>query len=168
MDLTDFKKQASWTAEMDLIYEQYGEELFRICYFYLGNWHLAEDAFQEAMVRIWMGLDGFRAESSFRTWAVHITTNVCRAFLRSKAFQQWKKELPIEAAEAQGWYDATEEAELVDALAKLPKRYREVMILRFLEEMSLQEIGNILGLSVFTVSSRLRKAKQLLRGKLKL
>lgn len=73
-------KQA-WTAEA--LIDAYGDELLRLCLLYLGDRQLAEDAFQETMVKAWRALPDFRGESGAKTWLFHIAVNTCRDMLRS-------------------------------------------------------------------------------------
>ena len=60
----------AWTAET--LIDAYGDELLRLCLLYLGDRQLAEDAFQETMVKAWRALSGFRGESGAKTWLFHI------------------------------------------------------------------------------------------------
>lgn len=71
-------KQA-WTAEA--LIDAYGDELLRLCLLYLGDRQLAEDAFQETMVKAWRALPDFRGESGAKTWLFHIAVNTCRDML---------------------------------------------------------------------------------------
>ena len=66
----------AWTAET--LIDAYGDELLRLCLLYLGDRQLAEDAFQETMVKAWRALPGFRGESGAKTWLFHIAVNTCR------------------------------------------------------------------------------------------
>ena len=59
----------AWTAET--LIDAYGDELLRLCLLYLGDRQLAEDAFQETMVKAWRALPGFRGESGAKTWLFH-------------------------------------------------------------------------------------------------
>ncbi|MFR5788348.1 MAG: RNA polymerase sigma factor [Christensenellales bacterium] len=86
-------KQA-WTAEA--LIDAYGDELLRLCLLYLGDRQLAEDAFQETMVKAWRALPDFRGESGAKTWLFHIAVNTCRDMLEAagcgcaKAACRWR------------------------------------------------------------------------------
>ena len=78
-----------WTAER--LIDEYGDELLRLCLFYMGDRQLAEDAFQETMVKAWRALENFRGESGMKTWLFHIAVNTCRDMLRSGWFRMRKR-----------------------------------------------------------------------------
>ena len=61
----------------------YGDAILRLCILYLGDRQLAEDAFQETFLKAWEKWDGFRGESSVKTWLTRIAVNTCRDMLRS-------------------------------------------------------------------------------------
>ena len=86
-------KQA-WTAEA--LIDAYGDELLRLCLLYLGDRQLAEDAFQETMVKAWRALPDFRGESGAKTWLFHIAVNTCRDMLRSGWMRMRKSSVPLE------------------------------------------------------------------------
>ena len=88
-------KQA-WTAEA--LIDAYGDELLRLCLLYLGDRQLAEDAFQETMVKAWRALPDFRGESGAKTWLFHIAVNTCRDMLRSGWMRMRKSSVPLELA----------------------------------------------------------------------
>ena len=160
------KEKQLQEKRMNEIMAKYSKSLYQLCLFYTADWHMAEDAFQESMIRIWKGLDSFRAESSLKTWATKVTMNTCRRFMSSRYYQQWQRNLPEEALYACAVPEADQKSDLLSAIGSLPDVYREVIILRFFEDLSLKEISELEGVSIFTVSSRIRKAKNLLKQKL--
>ena len=84
----------AWTAET--LIDAYGDELLRLCLLYLGDRQLAEDAFQETMVKAWRALPGFRGESGAKTWLFHIAVNTCRDMLRSGWMRMRRRSVPLE------------------------------------------------------------------------
>jgi RNA polymerase sigma-70 factor (ECF subfamily) len=126
----------------------------------------AEDLVQEAYLRAWKGFSGFRGGDG-RGWLLTIVRNTCYTWLRANR----RHELAVEFDEQVHSGDvATPEAERVlvesagretleKALQELPAEFREVIVLRELEELSYKEISEIAGVPVGTVMSRLARAR---------
>lgn len=144
----------------------------------LRNEAEAEDAAQEAFIKAYRNLGRFRAESRFSTWLIAIVLNEARARLRRKQpgltdsiddtegsvtpaqLTDWR-ELPSEAVERQ------EVRSLIrKALAALPLGYREVFVLRELEERNVQETAETLGITIASVKMRLHRARMMLQKQL--
>ena len=138
----------------------YGDGILRLCILYLGDRHLAEDAFQETFVKAWKKRDDFRGESSVRTWLTRIAINTCRDMLRSGWFRTMRRSQATDE-------DIQEEAAVRDALTRLPGLYREVVLLHYDQGLKIREIAKALGLSQNTVSTRLRRARALMEKELK-
>ncbi len=132
----------------------------------------AEDLMQEVLLKVWLHLSKFRSESSFRTWMTRIAIN--------EALQSFRKERRRRLA--YGPYDfdrltspwespcqVSAEREktrtLRNAVAALPASYRQVLILRDLEELSEKETAHSLDLSLAAVKTRLRRARLMLRAR---
>jgi RNA polymerase sigma-70 factor (ECF subfamily) len=141
----------------------------------------AEDVAQEAILRAYRKLGSFRGDAKFSTWLIAITLNEARTRLRDNkratfdsldnhdseegdytpaALTDWR-EVPSEALERQ------EIRELMrKAVAELPDSFRQVVILRDMEELSVNETAEALGISISLVKVRLHRARLLLQKKL--
>ena len=139
--------------------DQHGDDILRLCLLYMGERQLAEDAFQETFVRAWRHMDGFRGESSVKTWLSHIAVNVCRDLLRTPWLRMRRSARSVEEMEHLPAPDATPRHELMDAIRALPDKYREVIVLVYVQDMKLREAAAQLRLPVPTVSTRLRRAR---------
>ena len=139
--------------------DQHGDDILRLCLLYMGERQLAEDAFQETFVRAWRHLPGFRGESSVKTWLSHIAVNVCRDMLRTPWLRMRRSVRSVEEMEHLPAPDATPRHELMDAIRALPDKYREVIVLVYVQDMKLREAAAQLRLPVPTVSTRLRRAR---------
>lgn len=147
-------------ADLERLMEHYGTDILRLCALHLGDPALAEDAAQETMLRAWRNYSSFRGEASERTWLIAIALNVCRDLLRSPWHtRRADPEALLKLASAEPEYDDTP----LRAVYALPRKYREVILLRYYEELSLEEMARILGVPPGTVSARLTRAKQKLR-----
>lgn len=142
---------------------RHGDSILRLCLLYLGDRQLAEDAFQETFVKAWKQQGTFRGESSEKTWLSRIAVNTCRDMLRKGWLRILKKSEPIDSL-----FDLTAPAqedhtEVRDAVLALPGKYREAVVLYYDQEMTLKEIAQATGLPIHTVSTRLCRARALLK-----
>jgi RNA polymerase sigma-70 factor (ECF subfamily) len=128
-----------------------------------------EDLTQEVVLKAWRFLRAFRGESSFRTWLTRVAINEVRQFqrreLRASSFQELSNPdvLPSRDESPYEHLARRQRTEAVRAVVKaLPARYREVVILREFEELSLLEIADRLRCTVPTVKSRLFRGRAML------
>jgi len=146
----------------------YGSGVLRLCILYLGDKQLAEDAFQETFLKAWKNRHSFRGESSVKTWLTQIAVNTCKDVLRSGWFRTMRRSRPVETLfDLATGEDIQEETAVRDAVLRLPGMYREIILLRYDQDMKIREIGETLGLSPNSVSTRLRRARALLEKELK-
>jgi RNA polymerase sigma-70 factor (ECF subfamily) len=148
----------------------------------LGNEADAEDAAQEAVIKVYRNLHLFRGESQFRTWVLSIARNEGLGRLRKTANRR-EDSLDAEIVEQTGDYtpavltswrevpsEALERKELSElvrkAIAELPEIYRNVILLRDIEEMNVRETSAVLGISEGAVKVRLHRARALLQRSL--
>ena len=152
--------------KLESLMATYGTQVKRLCCLYLRDASLAEDAAQETFIKAWRSLASFRGESSERTWLMRIAVNTCRDALRTSWFRRLDRrvtpeELPLASPGPQ-------EPALAQAITRLPARDREVILLRYYEQLSPDEIAHMLRQPLNTVKSRLarakKKLKQLLEG----
>ena len=168
-------------GENDLFYElvrPYERRVFAAAFAILRNETDAEDVAQEAMLKAFAHIRQFRAESRFSTWLIQITVN--EALMRRRRektvvmegiderrddeseytpreFADWR-EIPSEALERKEVRE-----KLTQALASLDRKYREVFVLRDMEQLNIQETAEALGISVASVKTRLLRARLMLR-----
>jgi RNA polymerase sigma-70 factor, ECF subfamily len=148
----------------------------------LNNPADAEEVAQEAVLKAFTHLAEFRAEAKFSTWLIQITINEARSRLRKdrrhlyesideprtdeegdyspKDFADWR-EIPSETLKRDELRNA-----LKRALASLPLKYREVLILRDIQNLSIEETAEILGISEGNVKTRLLRARLQMRDAL--
>ncbi len=148
---------------IEQIIDQYGDGVLRLCLLYLGDRQLAEDAFQITMTKAWKQLHTFRGESGAKTWISRIAANTCRDTLRSGWFRMLRRSEPEERLFAAAAPDDSEARELRSFVLSLPGKYREVVVLYYYEDMKVREIAALLGIPVASVSTRLRRARAMLR-----
>jgi RNA polymerase sigma-70 factor (ECF subfamily) len=129
----------------------------------------AEDLAQEVVLKAWRFLSAFRAESSFRTWLTSVAVNEVRQFqrreIRASCFQELSNPDGL-ASRDNSPHEHVASIQRVEAVRtlveSLPVRYREVVTLHELEDLSLQETAERLRCSVSAVKSRLFRGRSIL------
>ena len=158
------EKDINRENRLTLLMEQYGEALLRMCYVYLRDSTLAEDAVQDTFIKAFKALGAFRGDCSEKAWLMRIAINTCKDMRRSAWHRYVDRRVTLENVPAPSFMPTMEQSELVVEIMKLPKKYMEVVLLYYYQGMTTIEIGIILKIPNQTVSSRLRRA----RGKLKM
>lgn len=147
--------------KLESLMEQYGTQVKRLCCLYLRDMTLAEDAAQETFIKAWRSLASYRGDCSQRTWLMRIAVNTCRDVRRTAWFRHLDRrvtpeELPLASP-------APDEPALAEAIMHLPAADREVILLRYYEHMSAEEIADMLSVPHNTIKSRLARAKKKLK-----
>jgi RNA polymerase sigma-70 factor (ECF subfamily) len=163
--------------------EAHRDRVYNICYRMLGNRHESEDVAQEVFITVFKQIETFREEAKFSTWLYRVAVNHCKNRLKylKRRFDKSKDELdddnttgangtPIGAPQPSAPDRALEGAQMEklmqDAIAALEEDQRIVVVLRDVEDLSIEEICEITGLPDGTVKSRLHRARLVLRKKL--
>lgn len=143
---------------------QYQDMVYRIALHQFGVPQDAEDAVQEVFLRLYTEEKPFESGEHLRRWLIRVTINVCRDALKSP----WRKRrVSLDAVPDQPVFDKPEERELYQAVMALPEKYRTVLDLFYYEELSTKEIAALLGLRQSAVTTRLSRARELLKTQLK-
>ena len=162
------------------IVDLYTDKLYHMSYRMTGNRQEAEDVVQDAFLRVFSNLDRYDENQKFSTWIYRIATNLCIDRLRKR---KRVYSLDAESSEHEGLdgYSMlpgdhrTPESELMlsetqriihEAIGTLPPKYKSVMVLRYLQELSLQEISQVLDIPVTTVKTRVHRGREFMRKKL--
>lgn len=163
----------------DLLVDRYYDRLYGYLLRFLKDSDVAEDLLQETFLRVWKKRGEFRNIASFSTWIYTIAGNLARSEWRRR--KRWRMvrlgpgdsedEPDIELAATGGEPDKTVEnrlavKELSEEVARLPERYRQVVILRDIQGMTYEEIAGIVQIPVGTVKSRLNRGRLILQEKL--
>lgn len=163
--------------------ELHRDRVFNITYRMLGNRTEAEDVAQEVFITVFKTIDSFRGESKFSTWLYRVAVNHTKNRIKYLARRHDKKrdELDERSPETdnattgsparapqpdKALASAQMEKLMQDAIAALEEDQRTVVVLRDVEDLSIEEICEITGLPDGTVKSRLHRARLVLRKKL--
>lgn len=146
------------------------QSVYRSAYYILGNEQDALDAAQETLIRIYRKIHTFQEKAKFSTWVQRIVSNVCIDEFRSKKESVSIEEHELVIPDTQSvedevlLHDMSEE--IRQAISQLPEQYRLVVVLRYLQDFSYQEIADSLELPLNTVKSYLFRARHQLQEKL--
>lgn len=151
-------------AAIEELSSKFGAPLTRAAWVYLGDSHAAADVVQETLIAAWDGVKGLKNPESLRPWLFGVMFNRCRKHVRAIGRRR-KRELDIGQRPAQ----TSEPVELDSvqlALHKLDEESRQVVVLRYMEEMDVGETAKALSIPEGTVKSRthsaLKKMKELM------
>ncbi len=153
-------------ALLQRLMTQYGDALLRMAYLYLRDAALAEDAVQETFVKAYMHLHQFRGESTEKSWLMRIAINTCKDFRRTAWLRLVDRRKPLDELPEPGVNFCPPDDTVLRAVMRLPERDKQVILLRYYQDMKIGEIGDALGLPEPTVASRLRRARDKLHRKL--
>jgi RNA polymerase sigma-70 factor, ECF subfamily len=129
----------------------------------------AEEAVQEAMIRVWVTASRWRADAAFKTWLYRVTVNLCLNRRRQKPFAPLDEasDPPDPSPSAEAAIERRETGALVaGAIASLPERQRAAIVLTYYEELSNAETASVLETTISSVESLLIRARRSLRAKL--
>ena len=169
------------TQVFSRLINNYKNMVYNLAYRMSNNPHEAEDISQEAFMRAYQSLAHFNSSCKFSTWLYQITLNIIRDRFKKRELNYVSLDAPIETEDSEFYHqpvDSTNNPEQIiaqkenlraiqQAILSLPLKYREVIVLRHLQDLSYIEIANILKLPQGTVKIRLYRAREQLRKILK-
>lgn len=146
--------------------EEWVDAVFTVCLRMLGRLQDAEDATQEALARAYAHWDQYDPHAPLRPWLLTIAANVCRDRLRTVWWRRVLFSSALDAEESLAGTMAYDERErdrkVRAALLTLPTKYREALSLFHLEEMTYEEMSEILGANVPALKQRVRRGREML------
>lgn len=153
--------------------ELYGNDVLRIATLYTKNPSTAEDIFQDVFFKVSKSISSFSGRSSEKTWIIKITINTCKDYLKSA----WRKKVVslenlAETSDSIDYDDTIINSEKSSIILKeildLPLKYKDVLILYYYKELNTVEISKILNVPEATVRTRMKRAREILKEKLKI
>ncbi|MED4403943.1 RNA polymerase sigma factor SigW [Metabacillus fastidiosus] len=169
--------QSAFTEIVDL----YKDKIYQLCYRMVGNAHEAEDIAQEAFIRAYVNIHTYDVDKKFSSWLYRIATNLSIDRIRKKK-PDYYLDAEVSGTDGLTMYsqvavdialpeDEVETMELQEtiqkAILKLPDKYRSVIVLKYIDELSLIEISEILNIPVGTVKTRIHRGREALRKQLR-
>lgn len=144
------------------------ERFLSVAHRILHDAQLAEDACQQAFLKVWKHLPGLRDPSRFESWSYQLLVKAC--YSEAKRHRRWKSDLSLRVTEpattSDGLGDVIVRAHLEQALRRLSIDQRAVLVLRYYLDLPVDEVAVALGVPSGTVKSRLHRAHEALRGML--
>lgn len=150
---------------LEKLMSDYGDTIFRMCFLYLRDYQLAEDATQETFIKAMTSYEKFEHRSSEKTWLTRIAINCCKNIMRTNWFQIIKNNI----IESDGNVsdnlinDFIEKNSISNAILKLDLGDRKLIILYYYQELSIKDIAVISATSENTVNQRLFRARKRLK-----
>ncbi|MFA9556529.1 RNA polymerase sigma factor SigW [Evansella sp. AB-rgal1] len=172
-------KKGNQNAFSELV-ELYKDKVYQVSYRMLGNVHEAQDVSQEAFLRAYINIETYDMNRKFSTWLFRIATNLAIDRIRKKK-PDFHLEDQVAGTEDLTYYsqfasdDELPEDQVVQLemqewiqheIMLLPPKYRSAIILKYMQDLSLKEISDILNLPVATVKTRIHRGREALRKRL--
>ena len=165
----------------EVLVNRHQTSIMNLIYRFIGDRTQAKDLAQEVFIRVWQAAKTYKPEAKFTTWLYRITANLCFNELKSSRRKKWfsfnrsdedgkrtfEETVADGAPSAEGLLLEKERSrQISDALQSLPDNQRMALVLKRYDELSYQEIAQIIGCSVSAVESLLVRAKRTLQEKL--
>ena len=179
--------QAGKHDAFDELVSRYQRYVFNLVYQHLGDNSDIEDVAQEVFLRIYKFIRKYRGNASLESWIYKIVLNYCRTYARRRSTLSrfFITTGPARRDEERSYeildtlpdlsYDPAKTIEqrrivqdILNAVHALPVIYRDILIMREVNELSYEEVSEILGISIGTVKSRISRARDLVRQKVNL
>ena len=163
------------TEAFEALVLEHQNKVYSLALRMVGNEEDARDLAQDAFIRAFSSLSGFRGDSKFSVWLYRLTSNICIDFLRSRAKKRtvsmtWtddegddagELEIPDERFSPEAQLERTSMRESVQrGLESLSPQYRQILLLREVDGLSYDEIAQALGIEAGTVKSRIFRARK--------
>ena len=153
-------------STLERLIEENQVPLKRLCYLYLHDQSMAEDAVQETFLKAYRALKDFRGEASEKTYLTRIAINTCRDMLRTSWFRHVDRRVSPEDLPSRQETDPYHR-EVAAAVMNLPRKLREVILLYYYRGLTMEEIAETLEISQPAVSGRMKRAREKLKTELK-
>ncbi len=167
-------------AAFEKLVLKYQDKIYNLCRHILGNAQDAEDAAQDAFIKAYQNLDSFKPDASFYTWLYRIAVYTCLDYKKRPFFESIFKSSPESEGDEfirepvsdepspEKMYESKQLGQVLrKSLVTLSPKLRTVIILKEIEGLPYEEIGEILDVSIGTVKSRISRAREELRELMK-
>ena len=146
------------------IVREHKTTIYTVCYMFANDREEVEDLFQEVLIALWQGLESFRGESALRSWIYRISLNTCISAERKKRRRADSVRLDMNINLFADTDDDSRQAQMLrQRIARLGVFDRAIILL-WLENLSYEEIGAIVGISAKNVSVRLVRIREQLKN----
>jgi RNA polymerase sigma-70 factor (ECF subfamily) len=170
-------------SQFDTIYRDHVDLIYRYANRLCGEVEAAKDLVQETFLNAYRGFKDFRGDAQVSTWLYTIASRACLRMRRKKKGEperelsldefvptsegEFRLQIPVDGLTPEEAFQNKELRQALDqAINKLPKKYRMVLVLRDMEGLSAKEVGTVMGLNERAVKSRLHRARLFVRREL--
>ncbi len=170
-------------SQFDTIYRDHVDLIYRYANRLCGEVEAAKDLVQETFLNAYRGFKDFRGDAQVSTWLYTIASRACLRMRRKKKGEperelsleefvptsegEFRLQIPVDGLTPEEAFQNKELRQALDqAIDKLPKKYRMVLVLRDMEGLSAKEVGTVMGLNERAVKSRLHRARLFVRREL--
>ena len=145
--------------------ESYSDAILKTCYLYLSDRQQAEDALQDTWIKAWRHMEDYERKgiAHEKAWLLRIAVNTCRDYRRTAWFRHVDRKQTLEDLPPRLVAAEPEDRSLTMAVAELPDRFKQIVLLYYYQGLTIQETAETLGQSAATVHRRIRKAEALLK-----
>lgn len=156
------KKKEQIETDFEELVTRQRQTIYSVCYLFADQRQTADDLFQESLLRLWQGFGSFEGRSQERTWVYRVTLNTCINFDRKRKRRPDTSPLALDK-------DFFAEEQANEPAARLHRRisklhpFDRALVLLWLEDLSYDEIGAILGITPKNVSVRLVRIREKLK-----
>ena len=166
--MTDVHKPSESPEEqLTRLMKSYGNQVLRVCFLYLRDHSLAQDAAQTVFVKVWKALHTVRDTATEKAWLMRIATNTCKTIIHSREYRLYAQSPDLDDLSLAAPDNSSADDTVLHTVLSLPDKYREVVILFYYQNFSSQEIARILRVPQATVLTRLSRARKILESELK-
>lgn len=154
-----YKIQHGEKELLEVLIQNYYDDIYRLCYYKTGNASISYDLTQETFLKLIKYIGNYRDKGKFKSYLITIAMNVCNTYF-------YENNINIEELDSNQNYEKDNFDELekieekdivVQALNKLPEKQKEVIILKYYEDLKIKDISKILDEKVPTIKSRLKQ-----------
>ncbi len=148
--------------QFELLVRQHKRTIYTVCYMFSKDKEEVDDLFQEALIKLWQGFESFQGKSDLKTWIYKVTLNSCISIDRKKKSR--KTQPLMEGIDLFDKNDAdNRQTDMLHERIQRLQPFDRAIVLLWLENMSYDEIAQIVGISVKNVSVRLYRIKEQLK-----
>lgn len=143
----------------------YGNAVLRTCFVFLADAAQAEDAMQDTFLKAWQTMAQFEGRNgcSEKTWLMRIAMNTCRDYQRSRWFKHIDLSRALDELPTHMIAVLPQDRLLMLDILRLPTKYKQVILLHYYQDMTLEEMAETLHISTSTTHYRLKRAETLLK-----
>lgn len=142
---------------------EYKDMIYRVALNVLRSPDDAEDAVQDVLLKLYTTKTNFSSEEHVRHWLIRVTLNHSKNILRHK---RRREETPIEELNLASPFETEEQYAMFSLVMSLPEKYRTALYLFYYERLSVREIAGLTGAGESSVTTRLQRARQLIKAQL--